>query len=299
MAGVQQTPVEATPQTNLRSSRRRARQKRRGVPPLRGLLFLAVLLAVWQLVQHGQSAYFPRPSLWWGAVTTLWADGQLGPAVVATLKTFILALVIATVLGSVIGALAGRVRRLDRTLGPSLEYCRVMPAAAVVPLAVLFAGYTQKMKIAVVVFAAIWPILLQVRSASRGLNPILLDIAKSMHLGRMGTVRKVLFPSLVPAILLGVRVAAPTVLIIVLLVEILTQCPTYFGRLNRVGDAPELLLWEREATEATGAPLPAAGVQVGPMPTGVFRQERRPEYTERYAELCARQGGRYHGSQHA
>lgn len=223
MTDVQQAPVEVTAQTSPRFRRRRARQRRRGVPPLRGLLLLAVLLAVWQLVQHGQSAYFPRPSLWWGAVKDLWTGGQLGPAVVATLKTFILALVVATVLGSVVGVLAGRVRLLDRTLGPFLEYCRVMPAAAVVPLAVLFAGYTQKMKIAVVVFAAIWPILLQVRAASRGLNPILLDIAKSMHLGRLGTVRKVLFPSLVPSILLGVRVAAPTVLIIVLLVEILTQ----------------------------------------------------------------------------
>jgi 2-oxoglutarate ferredoxin oxidoreductase subunit beta len=80
------------------------------------------------------------------------------------------------------------------------------------------------------------------------------------------------------------------------LVEILTPCPTYFGRLNRLGDAPELILWERDATEGEGALLPAGEVRVGPISTGVFRKERRPEYTERYAELCARQGGRYHGS---
>jgi ABC-type nitrate/sulfonate/bicarbonate transport system permease component len=38
-------------------------------------------------------------------------------------------------------------------------------------------------------------------------------------------VRKILFPSLVPSVLLGLRVAAPTVLIIVLLVEITTAVP--------------------------------------------------------------------------
>ena len=108
-----------------------------------------------------------------------------------------------------------------------------MPAATVVPLAVLFAGYTENMKVSVVVFIAIWPILLQVYQATRTLNPILLDIAGSLRLGRVATARKVLFPSLIPAILLGLRVAAPTVLVIVLLVEIMTSVPGVGALISR------------------------------------------------------------------
>ena len=132
-------------------------------------------------------------------------------------------LIIAVVLGTILGVVIGRSRRADRTLGPLLDFCRFMPAAAVVPIAVLFEGYTQNMTIFVAVFAAIWPILLQVRDATQSQSQLLADTARSLHLGRVRTIRDITLPSLVPAILLGLRVAAPMVLIVVLLVEIVTQ----------------------------------------------------------------------------
>jgi 2-oxoglutarate ferredoxin oxidoreductase subunit beta len=77
------------------------------------------------------------------------------------------------------------------------------------------------------------------------------------------------------------------------LVEVLTQCPTYFGRLNRLGEAPDMLRWERdisqEATPPTSLPEPY-------LPIGVFRHEVQPDYTTRYAQLCAQVGGDYHGT---
>lgn len=75
------------------------------------------------------------------------------------------------------------------------------------------------------------------------------------------------------------------------IVEVLTQCPTYFGRLNHLGEAPNLLDYERDLTEPMTV---TRGDLVGKMPIGVFRSELRPEYTHRYAELCERAGGRYH-----
>lgn len=216
--------TEPSPTVASPTARRARRQRRRGgVPPLRGLLLLVAALVAWQLIAPPHSPYAPPPSRWWDQISALWSNGTLGQAILATVETFAISLVVASVLGIVIGAIVGRSALADRTVGPFLEYCRVMPAAAVVPLVVLFAGYTEKMKVIVVVFAAIWPILLQVRSGARSLDPILLDTAKAMHLGRLGTIRKILLPSLVPSILLGVRVATPTVLIIVILVEIITR----------------------------------------------------------------------------
>jgi ABC-type nitrate/sulfonate/bicarbonate transport system permease component len=98
-----------------------------------------------------------------------------------------------------------------------------MPAAAVVPVTVLLAGYSVKMKLIVVVFSAVWPVLLQVRASVRSQSPLMLDVARAIHLTRLRTLWNVLLPSLVPSIVLGVRVAAPLVLIIVLLVEMITQ----------------------------------------------------------------------------
>lgn len=209
--------------TSRASRRWWSRGQGSNVPPLRGLLLLAVVLGVWQVVQHGRSAYFPRPSLWWDAVVKDWGNGTLSPAIGATVTSFVYSLIIATVLGVVLGIVIGRSRAADRAFGPLLDFLRFTPAAAVVPIVVLFAGYTENMTIAVVVFAAIWPILLHVRDAVRAQSPLLADVARSLHLGRVHTISKITVPSLVPGILLGVRVAAPMVLIVVLLVEIITQ----------------------------------------------------------------------------
>ena len=218
------TPVEnsASRPGPPRSIRPR-RARRREIPPLRGVLPLVALLIFWQLVQHGQSAYFPRPSLWWDAIQAQADKGALWPAFVATMKSFVLALLLATLIGTALGLAIGLSRFLDRMLGPVLDYCRFMPAAAVVPVAVLFAGYSVRMKLIVVVFSALWPILLQVRASVRTQSPLMLDVARSLHLSHAQTLWNVLLPSLTPSILLGVRIAAPLVLIIVLLVEIVTQ----------------------------------------------------------------------------
>ncbi|MDA8374501.1 MAG: 2-oxoacid:ferredoxin oxidoreductase subunit beta [Actinomycetota bacterium] len=76
-------------------------------------------------------------------------------------------------------------------------------------------------------------------------------------------------------------------------VEVLTQCPTYYGRLNRIGDPSDMLIWEREHTSDEPVTLLSREELVGPLRTGVFRNQDDPEYTEVYREMCASQGGSY------
>ena len=196
---------------------------RRSFPPLRGLLPLGVLLGVWELTGSERSPYFPPPSTWARGLNRLWEAGTLRPAMGQTLATFALALVVATVLGAILGIVVGALKKADRALGPSLEFARAMPPAAMVPVAALLIGYDERMKVAVVTFAAIWPVLLNARAGVRALDPVLLETARSLHLGWFETTRKLIVPALMPAVLLGVRVAAPVALVITLLVEILTR----------------------------------------------------------------------------
>jgi 2-oxoglutarate ferredoxin oxidoreductase subunit beta len=69
-------------------------------------------------------------------------------------------------------------------------------------------------------------------------------------------------------------------------VEILTQCPTYYGRLNRLGDASQMLDYERDITVPL-VELTRDEVARG-LPIGVFRDEVKPEYVERYRALMER-----------
>lgn len=207
----------------MRRPRARGAYGRSAFPPLRGLLPLAGLLVAWQVLASGSSPYFPPPSRWVGGLTDLWREGRLQPAAVETLTTFAVSLAIATALGALLGMIVGFSRPADRALGPTLEFLRAMPPAAVVPIAALLIGYDGKMKVAVVVFAAIWSVLLNTRAGVAALDPVLIDTARCLHLGGVATARKCVLPALLPSIFLGIRVAAPVALVITLLVEIVTR----------------------------------------------------------------------------
>jgi ABC-type nitrate/sulfonate/bicarbonate transport system permease component len=195
----------------------------RGGTPLRGLLPLLALLAVWQLAGDPQSPYFPPPAEWLTQTLPLLEGDRLLAAVGATTLTFVLGLALATLAGAVVGTVAGASRPVDRALAPSLEFLRALPAASLVPVAALVLGYTTQMKLVVVVLPATWPILLACRSARRSLSPVLLDVPRTLGLSRWHRATKILTPALLPAVLLGVRVAAPLALIVTLLVEIVTR----------------------------------------------------------------------------
>jgi ABC-type nitrate/sulfonate/bicarbonate transport system permease component len=193
------------------------------LPSARGLLPLVVLLCVWQLLQTGDSPYFPAPSDWWYGLTMLAKSGRLYPALSATTITLLLGLAVAVSIGTGIGLLIGVFPRLSRAFGPLLEFLRAIPPPAVVPVAILFMGYDERMKLTVVVLAAIWPILLNTSSAAERVHPLLLDVARSFRMSAFDRVRLIILPSVVPAILLGVRVALPVAIVVTLLVEILTS----------------------------------------------------------------------------
>jgi len=66
-------------------------------------------------------------------------------------------------------------------------------------------------------------------------------------------------------------------------VEILTQCPTYFGRKNRIGDAVDMLNHFKERTTPVGSDKKKEDPSL--IERGIFVQEERPEYCEEYARI--------------
>lgn len=66
-------------------------------------------------------------------------------------------------------------------------------------------------------------------------------------------------------------------------VEILSQCPTYFGRKNKMGDAPDMMEWFRDNT------VPIGSVKKRENPAlierGIFVQEQKPEYCREYDKI--------------
>jgi len=74
-------------------------------------------------------------------------------------------------------------------------------------------------------------------------------------------------------------------------VEVLSQCPTYFGRKNKLGDAVEMLKSYRDGTAPVGSKKKEKSPEL--IERGIFIQEERPEYCEEYEktiELAQKKG---------
>lgn len=69
-------------------------------------------------------------------------------------------------------------------------------------------------------------------------------------------------------------------------VEILTQCPTYFGRRNKLGGAVEMLNWFKENTTPVGSKAKEKNAEL--IERGIFVQKELPEYCAQYDEIIER-----------
>lgn len=73
------------------------------------------------------------------------------------------------------------------------------------------------------------------------------------------------------------------------LVEIMTACPTYFGRLNDLREPYDMLMYVRDTTEPMNQEVDEMIRETHKLlPTGIFREEIRDEYTELYARMKER-----------
>lgn len=73
------------------------------------------------------------------------------------------------------------------------------------------------------------------------------------------------------------------------LVEVLTACPTYFGRMNEIKEPYEMLTYIRDLAVPVGPDMEQSLQEAAyRLPTGVFRDEARGEYVDNYERLVQR-----------
>ena len=71
------------------------------------------------------------------------------------------------------------------------------------------------------------------------------------------------------------------------LLEVMTACPTYFGRLNEMKEPYDMLQYLRDTTEPISQEVDEAIRESHKrLPTGIFRDEIRDEYSTRYLQMA-------------
>ncbi|MEV4489649.1 ABC transporter permease [Micromonospora coxensis] len=149
---------------------------------------------------------------WWALLTS----GQLADHVGASLTRSLTGLGLAVLTAIPLGLLIGWYRPLADLLSPLLEVFRNTAALALLPVFVLILGLGETSKIALVLYACSWPILLNTIAGVKGVDPLLVRSARSMGLDHLRLFRTVILPAAVPTVFTGVRLAgAYSILVLV------------------------------------------------------------------------------------
>jgi NitT/TauT family transport system permease protein len=147
-------------------------------------------------------------------------DGSILVGTWQTLEAALLGFAIATAIGVSLGVLLGLFPRLESTVGPSIDALRPIPSVALIPLALLLFGFGLRLEASVVAFASLWPILLMTIAAVRGIEPRLLEVARTLGFSPLARVRKIILPAALARIVVGLRLALGISLVVAVTVEI-------------------------------------------------------------------------------
>ncbi|MFD1086138.1 ABC transporter permease [Micromonospora andamanensis] len=177
------------------------------------------LAAVWELAPRAglvDRVFLPPLSEVLVTWFELLRNGQLAEHVAASMTRSFAGLALAVVTAIPLGLLIGWYRPLANLLSPLLEVFRNTAALALLPVFVLILGLGETSKIALVLYACSWPILLNTIAGVKGVDPLLVRSARSMGLNHLRLFQKVILPAAVPTIFTGVRLAgAYSILVLV------------------------------------------------------------------------------------
>jgi ABC-type nitrate/sulfonate/bicarbonate transport system permease component len=208
-------------------------------------LFILILIA-WEYASATNlvdQVSVPRVS----AIVSSWIvgveDGQLLSALVPSLGRIFAGFGIAVLIAVPLGLLMGSIALIYRLLEPLTEFIRPIPAAAYIPVAILFLGIGNEMKIFVVVLACLFPILLNTYGGVRGVDPVLIDTGRTFGVSRFRALWQIVFPAALPSILTGMRISLGIALIVVVVAEMIagnSGIGYYILDMQRVFRVPEM-----------------------------------------------------------
>ncbi|MFF0814916.1 ABC transporter permease [Rhodococcus sp. NPDC003318] len=189
---------------------------------LKPSLAIIALLAIWELAPRFglvDEVFLPPFSTVFGAFVDLAQSGELWEHVSASLSRALTGFSVAVVIAIPLGIAIAWYRPVAEFLNPVLELFRNTAALALLPVFVLILGIGEESKVALVIYACTFPILLNTISGVRTVDPLLIKSASSLGLPPIRLFQKVVLPAAVPTIFTGIRMAAASSILVLIAAE--------------------------------------------------------------------------------
>lgn len=190
----------------------------------RGGVSILAGLVIWEVLAHlllENELLIPPPSSVARSFWKLTVNGQLNKHFAATLLEFAYGFSAACVIGVVIGYFMGMYKRFDEIMDPWIATLYSIPIITVVPLIIIWFGIGMTSKVIVVFKITAVAIILNTAAGIKNLDPVWLELAKSLRLSGWETTCKIRLPGALPYIITGMRLGVGRALLGVVVAELM------------------------------------------------------------------------------
>lgn len=197
------------------------------LPPVMGA---GLLIGIWALLTMN-STTFPTPAATWTEAVKLFSDPfyQNGPNdqglgwnIWFSLKRVALGFGLAALVGIPMGFIIGRFTFISNMLNPIISLLRPVSPLAWLPIGLLVFKSADPAAIWTIFICSIWPMIINTAVGVQRVPDDYLNVAKVLNLSEWKIITKILFPSVLPYMLTGVRLSVGTAWLVIVAAEMLT-----------------------------------------------------------------------------
>jgi NitT/TauT family transport system permease protein len=189
---------------------------------LRPVAFIAALLVAWQVAVSRNPGYIlPGP---WGVVegiADLLRHGFLFKYIVASLFRVTWGFGLAAILAIPLGLTIGWYRRSELALNPLVQVFRPISPLAWIPLAILWFGVGDASAVFLIFLGCFFPLLLTAINSVRNIPPVYVNAGRNFGLRPADLVYRVLYPAVVPQLIVGLRITLGVAWLVVVAAEMI------------------------------------------------------------------------------
>jgi NitT/TauT family transport system permease protein len=188
----------------------------------RPLAFIAFLLVLWEIgIRRQASHLLPGPWGVVGGIADLVRHGLLLKYVVASLFRVTWGFMLAVVLAIPLGLAIGWYRRAEIALNPILQILRPISPLAWIPIAILWFGVGDLAAIFLIFVGCFFPLMLTAINAVQSIPAVYVNAGRNFGLGSAGLVYRVLYPAVVPNLIVGLRITLGIAWLVVVAAEMI------------------------------------------------------------------------------
>ena len=175
-----------------------------------GTLIPVSLLIFWEWA--GRSGYLnplllPAPSAIWNEFIYLLQQQHLLSHLQISVIRAMAGLAIGGSLGLILGMFVGFSYKSQKALDPTIQMIRMLPHLAIAPLFILWFGFGETSKLLLIAKGAFFPLYVHTFLGIRSADSKLFEVARLLQFNRIQLVMKLIIPSALPHILLGLRLS--------------------------------------------------------------------------------------------